>query len=1237
MQKKYFLLFVFTASFIVAGAQPKPGQQKYPSLFWEITGPGLSKPSYLFGTMHVSSKLVFHLPDSFYLDMKNVDMVALETNPETWQDDLSKYEMDANSLPATYRNRESNNEPNDYLKISTFSFEDYEKTVEASLYNRPSTINNLLYRSNTDASADFEENTYLDMYIYQVGKKMGKRVAGVEKYDESLRLMLEAYRDASKDMNRKERSFDSDDMYSPSNLQEAYRTGNLDRLDSINRLNSVSDAFDEKFLYRRNELQANSIDSIIRSHTALFVGVGAAHLPGNRGVIELLRKKGYHLRPIIMGERDSRHKDLVEKMKVPVTFNTQTSHDGFFKVDMPGKLYQYSETTGPEQMQYADMANGSYYLVTRIKTNSIFWGQPAAQVEKKIDSLLYENIPGKIITRQEFTRNGYRGLDILNRTRRGDIQRNMIFITPYEVIVFRMSGNGDYVKDGEESKRFFSSIQLKENTGGTWQTWQPSFGGFRVKLPTAPYISKEQNWQFSAYDNASATNFTILRADINNLDFAEEDSFDLALIDESLASAAFIDKQISRKQSTWNGYPAMDVSFLDKDGSVLKAKYIIQGPHYYALLAQSKKENPAMQDFFNSFEITAFRYDAPFVYTDSTFNYHVSTPYFPRDKKIKISLPAAYGEGEEDDGRNSKDSLSGKGFYKSTIIANDSTGEKIYLVYYRRSLYETAPDSTKSAKTQTETWITKSKKRFTTADNFKVTDKIISDTGSSRAIRVKTFSHKGTGYYLAAEIDTLTAPSPFIHDYFENFTPGKISNVSVENQKASAVFFNDYLGSDTSLHKRAARSVEDLSVDSADFNRLRLAIEATGWKEKNYMELRKSLVGKLATLKTKAASDYLKNIYTQASDTIEFQYAALSGLISQQTVYSFGVLRDILVADPPVLETSEGASYAGDYDNETFIDDLDDSLQLARTILPGILPLVNVDDYKWPVMNLLGSMIDSNLAKAEDYEPYFKKFYLEARQEWKKQNITEKKRSIEKASQENETPTSDKDKGNDNLELYAKLLMPFWDIHPEVRALLTQMLYANDRKLRFPVLMLFTRNNHDVPDSLYNDFASKDVYRYRLYTSLEEMGKLAHFSSIYNNHIDLAKSKLISTKTGDDDDSISYVDRVAISYRGVDGWIYFFKYKEKKDDLSWKLASVGLVPRDQHRFVLRDKKDGSEGGKMQDAFTSFGETKMIAGKPVMEQLKKATQKMLYAKRKSGKEFYDSDKNDYLKNLIRRDY
>lgn len=75
-----------------------------------------------------------------------------------------------------------------------------------------------------------------------------------------------------------------------------------------------SKAFKEKFLYKRNILQAVAIDSIIKI-TSLFAGIGAAHLPGERGVIELLRQKGYTVRPIPMSKRDAVQKDEIEKEK----------------------------------------------------------------------------------------------------------------------------------------------------------------------------------------------------------------------------------------------------------------------------------------------------------------------------------------------------------------------------------------------------------------------------------------------------------------------------------------------------------------------------------------------------------------------------------------------------------------------------------------------------------------------------------------------------------------------------------------------------------------------------------------------------------------------------------------------------------------------------------------------------------------------------------------------------------
>src|SRR5215213_320429 len=290
MRKVFCGVFLVLVFFVSHAQTSKLKDRKYPSLLWEITSNGLKKPSYLFGTMHVSSKMVFNLSDSFYSAIRSAEVVALETNPESWQEDMFNFNLD-NDFSNTSNPwlQGLHHTPEDYLTINTLKFSKYERLIELALASNPSAINNLLYRTYSEQETDFEEDTYLDLYIYQAGKKWGKKVFGVEKYAESMKLAMEAYMDAMKDKNKKEKTYETDEEFSYAKLQEAYRTGNLDLLDTINRINSFSAAFDEKFLYRRNEIQAASIDSILKNKLSLFVGVGAAHLPGQRGVIEILR------------------------------------------------------------------------------------------------------------------------------------------------------------------------------------------------------------------------------------------------------------------------------------------------------------------------------------------------------------------------------------------------------------------------------------------------------------------------------------------------------------------------------------------------------------------------------------------------------------------------------------------------------------------------------------------------------------------------------------------------------------------------------------------------------------------------------------------------------------------------------------------------------------------------------------------------------------------------------------
>lgn len=1261
--KRTLILFILLLPGILF-AQPRLKNKKYQGLLWEISGNGLKKPSYLFGTMHVSSKLAFHLADSFYLGIRNADMVALETNPESWQEDMSKYDFDdEDGYNFRYRMNGYTTEPDDYLSINALKFYKYDKKIERALYSNPSTINNLLYRTYGNESSDFEEDTYLDMYIYQCGKKWGKKVAGVEKYGESMKLMAEAYKDAAKDKNKKERSYDTEEGYSANKLQEAYRSGNLDWLDSINKYNSFSQAFDEKFLYRRNEIQASSIDSILRSGQSLFVGVGAAHLPGNRGVIEILRRRGYKLRPVKMGARDSQHKNQVEKLRVPVSFSTQMAEDGMYKVDIPGKFYKFGEDAGLEQRQYADMANGSYYMVTRIMTNAWMWGHTTDRVRKIVDSLLYENIPGKIISKTNITKNGYSGIDLLNKTRRGDIQRYNIFITPFEVIVFKMSGTGEYVSSGEEAKKFFGSIQLKEYKMGqeaiassTWKKYSPPSGGFAIDMPHEPYIGNDGSWIYDAEDKNTQTQYRIIRTDVHNYHFVEEDTFDLGLMEESFAASEFVDKLVSRKQTNYKGYPALDCKYKDKAGSLYLARFIIQGPHYYTLLTHGKQESPVMKNFLNSFEIKPFVYPAVKERRDSTMYYSVKSPVPLEADKEKLGLPNlnSFNSDADDDG-SENDALQ-SGIFRSRTVTNDTTGEKIFIAFFKSPIYAYMEDSTVLDKeNQTSifgdtSWIVKSKRKYDLPNKMKVWETVVTDTGSSRTLWTKAFYKDGIGFSLVTQSDTLSEPSAFVKSFYETFTPADTLKGNDLFKKKTGIFFEDFMSADSVAHKRAVKGIYTIKFDSTDLPGLKKAISNLSWKEKKYLDVKKLLIGKLDNVKSKQATDYLKSLYYMAGDTLELQHAVLEAMLQQKTQYAFNTFRDIVVAEPPVLSSGKWTGYTrrfngigrsvSTYDDGSFMDELTDTLKLTRTILPDILPLLNLDDYKFTMMFLLARMVDSNLVQTKDYEMYFSKFLLEAKQELKKQAIAEKQKSIRQAEQNKEEKKNnysyndDESDGNDNLSLYATLLLPYWDSKPAVPQLFRQMLNSDDKQLKYDIALLLLQNDKPCPDSLMNYFAAMDDYRYQLYSDLRDIDKAKAFPSKYNNHLDLARSRLLEENSGNKPDSLVYLDRLSAEVKGKKGWIYFFKYKNRKDDMRWKLATVGLVPQESGLFEFEEDeaKDGKEASYYNESeldfdFTGLRTTRLNDDEPLSLQLKKELKRVIYSKRKSAKAFYDKDSTE----------
>lgn len=1262
------LMLLFAASVLNADSQStKKTEKKYQGLLWEITGNGLTRPSYLFGTMHVSNKLAFHLADSFFTAIKSVDVVALETNPANWQEDYSKPNIFSGNA---YRGGNEDyiysmfDIPNDYLRKNSFAVGKYENNIKLALATEPAMINGMLYRT-YNYGADFEEDTYLDMYIFQTGSKLGKKMTGVENFEESEKLVAEAYKDAAKERRNSKKNYDEeysyeDNIKNPYTIEDAYRKGDLDMLDSLEQKQFNSKAFLEKFLYKRNEIQAGSIDSIIRSRTSLFVGVGSAHLPGKRGVIEMLRAKGYKLRAVKMGERDGAKKEAVDKIRVPVNFKTVFAADSAFSVEIPGnKFYSFSKFEDLNTKQYADMGNGAYYVVSRVKTNGLLLGEDENTVYRKVDSLLYENIPGKMLKKSAITRNGYKGFDITNRTRRGDVQRYNIFITPFEVLVFKISGIGDYVTEGNEATRFLGSVNIKQAVSGNWIKYTPVNGGFAVKMPHAPVMQKDfssDRLEYTAADKSENITYSLFRTGIHNYSFIEEDSFDLNLMEESYASSDFIEKQISRQPGQWQGYPSLECSYKHKDGSSSTVRFLLQGPDYYAQIARYQTASKNVKLYFDSMQITPFMYPAVKLRTDTAMKFTVKSPLFPDDKKnndimesLRNMMGSYYADDEEEAGIPK---------VKFKTIGTDTTGEKIFVAYMQIPMNSSRKDSLdmfdskgllleRMGKEQSYRYLKKDS--GITASGFRYMYQQVTDTGSSRTIISKAFNKGAHVFALVTETDTLTPRSSLLTSFIESFSPADTLSAASPFAKRNADFFQYFSSKDSATHAKALKMKDKILFDSADVPQLKKIIDTLSWQSKDYLQTKQDFISELGSIKDSTLTAYLKTLYMAAKDTASLQNAILGALLNMQTKNSFTTFKDLVILEPPVVTDDDGSYRYNDYSvnigglakalrnnkRTSYSGEwapLYDTLQLATVVFPDILQLVNLDEYKGAVLELLTTMTDSGYVEAKAYEQYLSKFYVEAKQELKRERAKESQLSIAKAEKANKADAADeadddtKEEGNQLLQSYAVLLLPFWDKHPGVPAFFDDVLKLKNKEIRFNIMLLLLRNKKAVPDSLLDACAADDNYRIVLYRKLKKAKLLDKFPAKYYTQAALVKSALLgNTSYYNKYDTLVLLEKLPAVSNGKKGYVYFYKYKTKKTDKKWKIVSFGLQPENVKEF---DDENDDFASAVSYSYNREDDNKLDEEKPVKEQLQQKLKTMLYKMHKSAARFYDNNLDDY---------
>lgn len=1020
MSKKIILIVFLWVCFTQAQ------EKKYQSLLWEISGNGLQKKSYVYGSMHVSEKVSYHLSDAFFKHLMEADMIANESDPTTWSDLY-------NIFSGMYGNNYGYGAFYSNFYITQTKKEDLYPLFRGTNYN----LIGLLSRTN-EMNKDYQEDTYLDMFIYRTGRKYGKKTLGLEDVKSStINIMKAEAKVKPKDVEENRQKLKK--LLKNKNYNEAmmdyYREKDLDMLDSLTVLSS-SEVYLKAMLYDRNTDMVKSMDSIMKTGS-LFAAIGAAHLPGKNGVIEALRAKGYTVTPVFgdYTEEGKKTKKQIEEFFTKPEFETKTSTDGM--LSMP--LYKLVLENG-ENLESPDLANGGYINVKRTLLKDFLSKDNKTFNHKSLDSLFYENIPGDILEKKFYNEKNYLVYDIKSKTKTNNAQRYRYYITPLEIIAVIMGGEGEYVRQYESY--VFDNIVLKSNENSL-ERFVPKKGGFEVEVPS--YFITQGNKDFEkqyadiklyAYDESEKSNYFIQEQTLGDNDNLEDTEFELKRIHYEFYNQHDLDST----NTTFDKEKMIFTSQSKIGEKDIYLKSTIHGSKYYLLGTVGASEEKTAA-FFNSFKLKKLEAEVETkVYTDKEAMFSVEIPkkqneyldfrfdrdynsYQKKENIFKIKSKAfsfmsptgkdvelSFYQYHKYDSEKNMDSV-WKDFrehIKSDFASDnydDLSADAIEAVETAAINIEAAvngdiiPSDLDNANSNKKRKISYNISRwdeelgFNKKDKNKIellnekltsnADKTVHEMNvlavkpnSNQAIKYKAIFKDGMSYLMKTLVDkNYNNDDAFVEKTFNSFKPfDTLITPSVFENKFKYFVEDAYSENDT-IRYSALKSVYFLDITKEDLPQVQEFLEGFEFKQ-DENETLIALYDKIGQIKDPVVIPYLENIYKKENVTTSIQFAILNALTNQKSKEAYKVIGKLLDYDLPLSDN--------EYEVTSLFSSFEYDIENSEVLFPDIFQFYSVNEYHTPIIDFTNKLIESNLGNPKKLKSYKKMLLTNAKLEYKR-------------------------------------------------------------------------------------------------------------------------------------------------------------------------------------------------------------------------------------------------------------
>lgn len=262
-------------------------QTEKKSLLWKISGNGLTKESYLFGTIHISCEAI--LPKKVLTALDKTDQLCLELDMD---DPNMQNEMMGKMMMKNGITIESMLSKEDFKIVDDFFKNQVGFSLKMMNSVKPFMLSAMLYPKILDCNMQSFENE-----LIKIAKAQKEEIIGLETISEQLCVFDEIpYQIQVNELLKSAKNDLSRDKNEIKEMLDLYKTEDIEALLKYSQQsnNEMITGFDDKLLTNRNKNWIDRIENIAKNK-ATFFGVGAAHLGGETGVIKLLRKKGYKI------------------------------------------------------------------------------------------------------------------------------------------------------------------------------------------------------------------------------------------------------------------------------------------------------------------------------------------------------------------------------------------------------------------------------------------------------------------------------------------------------------------------------------------------------------------------------------------------------------------------------------------------------------------------------------------------------------------------------------------------------------------------------------------------------------------------------------------------------------------------------------------------------------------------------------------------------------------------------